>query len=444
MPFTIIQSLAEITFALPVARCAPLCSQGVYSVDKQKRLLHSFWVKRFYVLLFLFLSGGAGLLRAQTPLETLKSGYQQRRQALVVKRELDEMNLRKSYHNALENLMVAAQARGDFSSFVEIENEVKRTQNTLLPVPEKSTIDALAKLQSVLDEQLKTLEIEDAAALVDLHGKLDQALVQLQQHRLREGDVTKAKEIEGLRAEYRKEEKVAAAYALAPAVPTPTPPGLSVPISNHSFALQKLKGKVTAYNVRTGEVEIVYDFSDKDQLKDFKLKDSKAFKIVDGQLVVTAPKGSNWWLSLSEMKSPSLSIPYLDSGDFEMEIEILSVDAKTNFHLAWGLSNLKEKTLGMGAFSVSETTEFQIEGWSPKQEIVRKQLGPMVFPALLVVESNGKEIEFGVKIGSKTERFKVGIDDSMPFPGLFPKAWGTDEATAVYDNLKIKGKFKPE
>jgi hypothetical protein len=381
-------------------------------------------VKRFYILLFLFLSGGSGLLSAQTPLDTLMSGYQQRRQALVVKSELDEVNLRKSYHNALENLMGLAQAKGDLSEFVEIENEVKRTKNTLLPVPQKSTSDALAKLQSVLDEQLKTLDIESAAALVDLHGKLDQALTQLQQHRLREGDVTKAKEIEGLRAEYRKEEKVAAAYALAPAAPQTPAPVPSAPVTNNTLALQKLKGKVTAYNVRTGEVEIVYDFSDKDQLKDFTIKDTKAFKIVDGQLVVTAPQGSDWWVSRPELDCPYLSIPFLDASDFEMEIEILSIDAKSDFHLAWGVSNLKGRTLGMGPFSAGDAPEFRIEGWTPKQEILRKRLNPLVFPSVLTLDRKGKEFEFGLKTGSKTERFKVEVDDSMPFPGLFPKSWG--------------------
>jgi hypothetical protein len=414
------------------------------SIDKPKGLVHSLGVKKIYTLLYLCLCGGLGLLFAQTPLESLQSGYQQRREALVVKRELDEVNLRKSYHNALENLMSAAQARGDFSSFVEIENEVKRTKNTLLPAQEKSTSDALAKLQNVLDDQLKTLDIESAAALVDLHGKLDQALTQLQQHRLREGDVTKAKEIEGLRAEYRKEEKVAAAYALAPAAPQTPAPVPSAPVTNNTLALQKLKGKVTAYNVRTGEVEIVYDFSDKDQLKDFTIKDTKAFKIVDGQLVVTAPKGSDWFPTIPEMRSPWLTIPFIDSEDFEMEVEVLSVDAKDEFHLAWGVSNLKNRTLAMGPYSKEKTRGFRIEGWTPEQEIFRKSLSPMEFPSLLSVEGKGGKIEFGVKIGSKTERFKVGIDDSMPFPGLFPKSWGGDEATAVYDNLRIKGKFKPE
>jgi hypothetical protein len=217
-----------------------------------------------------------------------------------------------------------------------------------------------------------------------------------------------------------------------------------VEVAGNILSIQnQFAGKVTAYNAITREIEIEYDFSSEAQLKDFKCKPSKNFKIEDGQLIVTAPPGSDWWAAKAEVNAPTLLIPFIDAENFEIQVGMLSVKESPQYHFALGMSDLKRRTIGFGPLGGSKS--FAVQGWTPEEAQLR--VPPVVaqkYPAVLTMIHKGDEIEFRVKTGSKSEKLSVATDATLRYPGLFPKSWNKDDAVGVYDSLTIKGKLNRE
>jgi hypothetical protein len=412
-------------------------------------------VKQYYLvknlLLFslsLFLGAVSSLWAQNTPEhqeETIMQVYAKRREALAVQQELNLVKLKTLYHGALGSLAEEIRVNGDFENFMKVENELKRTGGSLARPDAISDISSVAKLQQILITELDGIDLEHAKELTRLYEQLDVALVQMQQFLLKEGNVQGAKRIQAVRVQQKQDNEVVRAYKIAPLVKENSAASNNQ-TSNLTLAhVQKmLKGKVTHFNPMNGEVEVVYDFQSDDQLKDFRIQQKNHFKISNGTLEVTTPPGSDWWFAYPELKCPYLVIPYLDAGDKTFSIDLLKLEVGKDYHIAMGMSDLQKRTIGFGPFF--QRQGFTAEGWVPGNEQYRGKTAkaPLEFPVTISFAARPKEISFEVKSNNRSYKLEVDTAPDLSFPGLFPKSWGSEGTKAIYDQLTVKGIFKPD
>ncbi|MDF3129299.1 hypothetical protein P0Y35_08835 [Kiritimatiellaeota bacterium B1221] len=370
--------------------------------------------------------------------------YAKRREVLVVQKELSLVKLKNLYHEALASLEEQARAAGDFENYILVEAEIKRSDLSMVAPEKLSSYAPLENLQKVLVRKLAEVDMEQDRDLLALYKQLDQALVLHQRSLLKEGNIEGAKNVQILRADQRADPEVARAIQSSSELKPPPAQNQGPQGFTFAHAQKLLKGNVKTFNPVTREIEVAYDFESKDQLQDFLMKQEDHFKIEKGTLVITTPPHSDWSFSHPQINCPYLVIPYLEAEDVKFQVDLLSLEAVSDFHVAIGISDFGAKTFGLGPLSV--TSSFTAEGWTPDKAHARaKPLQvPLEYPATLSFHRSGKKIEFAVKAGRRDDEVEVDTDPSLINPGFYPKSWGSKGTTAVYDRLVVRGRLKPD
>ncbi len=380
----------------------------------------------------------------EKPWDAVVNSHAEKVEEARISYDLAMVRLQKSYRVALENVMPVAQQRGDLAFFEEIEKEIARTSEDLVPPENLSGYSELAKVQEILTMELMRLEKVQAEILVDYADKLDGSLKKIQQTLVQNSRIPEAKELEALRQETMNSEELIKARTLVDARGTSQKVALGTQRLTVESLQKRLKGEVLNFNPATGEIEVAYTFSNPDELADFVIPHPESYKVQDGKLEITIRELTDWWWTRDDMVSDYLLLPYIEVDKSSWVVKIAEHQNGINYHIAFGYSDLLKKTIGAGPKYSNK--QFTIEGWTPKEEELNSETFGIQnqYPATLSVEHQGGRIQFELEAGGRKKSLKVRTDDSLTHMGIFPKSWGRGGGgVLILEELRVRGIFKP-
>jgi hypothetical protein len=375
---------------------------------------------------------------AQEALNSLLAAHARRVEAGETQRSLDLVKLKQGYKGALEQAQSAARSQGDLELLLALGKEIERVSETLEAPAPVSEYPALARLQGVLVQQLALIDGEQARRVEAAFRSTDAQLLAVQQDLVRAGKIDAALAVDGKRKAMAQDPTFVAALARLP-----SPTGSRQVPANLEQASRLFKGKVLAFDAKTMEIEIAYDFSDAAQLQDFTLMRPDQIRVEDGKLVLSAPAGSDWWIKMP-FSASALVVPFLEADAMELSIDCLGVSDGEAQHVVMGFSDLDQRTIGLGPLGTIKS--FAVEGWTPKNSEFRDRRAavPQRFPATLRASRKESHFVFATLVDKRPGSLGVDGAPEMKHPGLFAKAWSRKPVQASFDNLIVKGVLRGE
>lgn len=393
----------------------------------------------------IFLSLGT-IVTAQDPVQKLLLEFDTQLKKMEAGVQLRRQQLGSRYRKALENLTPEAQQTGELAYVEEIQKEIARISSGVTAPESFSGRERIRGYQEILKEELDKLRLERATRLVSLHTALESKLADFQATQVKQGRIEQAKATAGLRETRGSSPDFEEAKRLLQANAATVPPTIDRP---KAYALKRkvetrLNGKISRYEVRTGEIEILYDFSDNSQLSDFEILLKDVWRIRNSSLIAEVPPKTDWWLKIPINRTPYLVIPFMDSSDVEIEVTLEEMEMKGQAHFALGWSDLKDRTIAFGPLFLNK--QFTLQGWTPSNPELRGRSSsvPNRYPATLVMQRKGERISFRVRSGNRFGDLDVETTDELNAPGFYPKAIGDVGLKVRLDNLIIRGRVNPD